>query len=71
MVPAPPSPSRISTLLMACGRILGMRVSASSTAALNILAAGIFEVISVVHSITPISGNRKKKTGQGREIDED
>ena len=54
MVPGPPFPSMISALLMAWGATFGMRLSASRTKALNSLAGGIAEVVSVSYVKTPM-----------------
>ncbi|CAN6726540.1 unnamed protein product [Malus baccata var. baccata] len=62
MVPGPPFPSRISACLIAWGAILGMRLSASRTKALNNLDGGISEVNSFSNVQTPMM--IKKKVGK-------
>ena len=54
MVPTPPSPSTISALFTDWGAILGMRVSASRTRALNNLGGGMTEVDSSEYVKTPM-----------------
>lgn len=54
MLPAPPSPSKISMLFTACGMSFGIRLWESTIKALNSLAGEIGEVYSSVTVKTPM-----------------